>query len=43
MGAFSPNLVSISTLSILVSLPVIVFTFVMQKYMVAGMTAGAVK
>lgn len=43
MGSFSPNLVSVSTLSFLVSLPVIVFTFAVQKYMVAGMTAGAVK
>lgn len=43
LGAFSPNPVSIATLSILVSLPVILFTFVVQKYMVAGATAGAVK
>lgn len=43
MGGFSPNLVAISTLSLLVSLPVIIFTFIVQKYMVAGMTAGAVK
>lgn len=43
LGAFSPNPVSIATLSILVSLPVIIFTFIVQKYMVAGITAGAVK
>jgi multiple sugar transport system permease protein len=42
-GAFTPNPVSIATLSLLVSLPVIVFTFIIQKYMVAGTTAGAVK
>jgi ABC-type glycerol-3-phosphate transport system permease component len=42
-GAFTPNPVSIATLSLLVSLPVIVFTLVIQKYMIAGSTAGAVK
>lgn len=43
LGAFTPNPVSIATLSLLVSLPVIVFTFIIQKYMIAGSTAGAVK
>ncbi len=42
-GAFTPNPVSIATLSLIVSLPVIVFTIVIQKYMIAGSTAGAVK
>ncbi|MFS0864605.1 carbohydrate ABC transporter permease [Fredinandcohnia sp. 179-A 10B2 NHS] len=43
LGAFSPNPVSIATLSLLVSMPVIIFTFIVQKYMIAGATAGAVK
>lgn len=43
LGSFSPNLVSISTLSLLVSIPVIIFTFIVQKYMIAGMVKGAVK
>ncbi|CCJ33204.1 carbohydrate ABC transporter permease [Caloramator australicus] len=43
LGSFSPNLVSISTLSLLVSIPVIIFTFIVQKYMIAGMIKGAVK
>jgi ABC-type glycerol-3-phosphate transport system permease component len=43
LGAFTPNPVSIATLSLLVSLPVILFTFIVQKYMIAGATAGAVK
>ncbi|MFZ5967489.1 MAG: carbohydrate ABC transporter permease [Bacillota bacterium] len=43
LGAFTPNPVSIATLSLLVSLPVILFTFFIQKYMIAGTTAGAVK
>lgn len=42
-GAFTPNPVSVATLSLIVSLPVILFTFVIQKYMIAGSTAGAVK
>lgn len=42
-GAFTPNPVSIATLSLIVSLPVIVFTFFIQRYMIAGSTAGAVK
>lgn len=42
-GAFTPNPVSVATLSLLVSLPVIIFTFIIQKYMIAGSTAGAVK
>ncbi|MDK2798902.1 MAG: multiple sugar transport system permease protein [Clostridiales bacterium] len=42
-GAFSPNPVSVATLSLLVSLPVILFTFFVQKYMISGATAGAVK
>jgi ABC-type glycerol-3-phosphate transport system permease component len=42
-GAFTPNPVSIATLSLIVSLPVIVFTFAIQRYMIAGSTAGAVK
>ncbi|OCA87876.1 hypothetical protein A8F94_08540 [Bacillus sp. FJAT-27225] len=43
LGTFSPNPVSIATLSLLVSLPVILFTFIVQKYMITGATAGAVK
>lgn len=42
-GAFTPNPVSIATLSLIVSLPVIFFTFAIQRYMIAGSTAGAVK
>lgn len=42
-GAFTPNPVSVATLSLIVSLPVILFTFIIQKYMIAGSTAGAVK
>ena len=42
-GAFTPNPVSIATLSLIVSLPVIIFTFLIQRYMIAGSTAGAVK
>lgn len=42
-GAFTPNPVSVATLSLLVSLPVIIFTFFIQKFMIAGSTAGAVK
>ncbi|QUI24728.1 carbohydrate ABC transporter permease [Vallitalea pronyensis] len=42
-GAFTPSPVSVATLSLIVSLPVIVFTFIIQKYMIAGSTAGAVK
>ncbi len=42
-GAFTPNPVGIATISLLVSLPVIVFTFALQKYMISGSTAGSVK
>ncbi|HYE82633.1 MAG TPA: carbohydrate ABC transporter permease [Clostridia bacterium] len=43
LGSFSPNPVTIATLSLLVSMPVIAFTLFIQKYMIAGTTAGAVK
>ncbi len=42
-GSMSPNQVTIATISLLISLPVIAFTIALQKYIVAGMTEGAVK
>lgn len=39
----SPNQVTIATVSLLISLPVIIFTICLQKYIIAGMTEGAVK
>jgi multiple sugar transport system permease protein len=42
-GVSSPNPVQLSLISLIVSIPVLIFTFVIQKYIVAGMTAGAVK
>lgn len=42
-GAMSPNQVTIATVSLLISLPVIIFTICLQKYIIAGMTEGAVK
>jgi multiple sugar transport system permease protein len=42
-GVSSPNPVQLSLISLIVSVPVLVFTFVIQKYIVAGATAGAVK
>lgn len=41
--AFTPTVNFLAALSVMLSLPVIIFTFVVQRYMIAGMTAGAVK
>ncbi len=42
-GVSSPSPVQLSVISLIISVPVIVFTFIVQKYIVAGMTAGSVK
>jgi multiple sugar transport system permease protein len=42
-GVSSPNPVQLSLISLIVSIPVLIFTFVIQKYIVAGATSGAVK
>ncbi len=42
-GSMSPNQVTIATISLLISIPVIIFTIALQKYIIAGMTEGAVK
>jgi len=41
--AWSPQHNVLATISVVISIPVIIFTFIMQKYMKAGMMAGAVK
>jgi multiple sugar transport system permease protein len=33
----------LAALAVVLSLPVVLFTFLVQRYMIAGMTAGAVK
>lgn len=40
---WTPQRNFIAAISVLLSLPVILFTFLVQKYIVSGMTAGAVK
>jgi len=40
---WSPQHNVLATISVVISIPVIIFTFIMQKYMKAGMMAGAVK
>lgn len=40
---WTPQRNFLAALAVVLSLPVILFTFVMQRYMVTGMTAGAVK
>lgn len=42
-GSFTPSPVGVATVSLIVSLPVIIFTFALQKYMISGSTAGSVK
>lgn len=42
-GVSSPNPVQLSLISLIISIPVLVFTFAIQKYIVAGMTEGSVK
>lgn len=42
-GLYAPSPVMTATLSVLISIPVILFTFIAQKKMVSGATAGAVK
>lgn len=42
-GISSPSPVQLSLISLIVSVPVIIFTFITQKYIVAGMTEGSVK
>jgi len=42
-GVTSPNPVQLSLISLLVSIPVLIVTFFIQKYIVAGATEGAVK
>jgi ABC-type glycerol-3-phosphate transport system permease component len=41
--SFSPPQNLLSTISVCLSLPVIAFTLLLQKYMTAGVTAGSVK
>jgi ABC-type glycerol-3-phosphate transport system permease component len=41
--AFAPPQDLLMAISVLLSLPVILFTMVLQRYMRAGFTAGAVK
>jgi ABC-type glycerol-3-phosphate transport system permease component len=41
--SWAPQKNFITAISLLVSVPVIIFTFLVQKYMRAGLTAGAVK
>lgn len=43
MLTWTPGKNMLASIALLVSIPVIVFTFFVQKYMRAGMTAGAVK
>ncbi len=40
---WTPQRNYLAALSVVLSLPVILFTFLVQRYMIAGMTAGAVK
>ena len=40
---WSPQHNVLATISVIISIPVIIFTFIVQKYMRAGMMAGAVK
>ncbi len=42
-GTSSPNPAQLSVISLIISVPVLVFTFIVQKYIIAGMTAGSVK
>jgi ABC-type glycerol-3-phosphate transport system permease component len=41
--SYSPPQNLLATISVCLSLPVIVFTFIVQKYLAAGITAGSVK
>ena len=41
--AWTPQLNLLAALSVMLSVPVIVFCFTIQRYMIAGMTTGAVK
>lgn len=41
--AWTPQLNLLAALSVMLSIPVIIFCFAVQRYMIAGMTAGAVK
>ena len=43
MGEFQTSWPSLMAASLIVSLPVILMFVVLQKYIVAGMTAGSVK
>lgn len=40
---WTPQRNYLASIAVILSLPVILFTFFMQRYMIAGMTAGAVK
>jgi len=40
---WTPQRNYLAALAVVLSLPVIIFTFLVQRYMIAGMTAGAVK
>lgn len=40
---WTPQRNYLAALAVILSLPVIIFTFLVQRYMIAGMTAGAVK
>ena len=40
---WTPQRNFLAALAVVLSLPVIAFTFLVQRYMIAGMTAGAVK
>ena len=41
--AWTPQLNFLAALSMILSIPVIIFSFAVQRYMISGMTAGAVK
>jgi len=41
--SWSPQHNTLAAISVMLSVPVIIFTFIVQKYMQAGATAGAVK
>jgi ABC-type glycerol-3-phosphate transport system permease component len=41
--AWSPQKNFISAISLVICIPVIIFTFLVQRYMKEGLTAGAVK